>query len=155
MWRRYVIDNVQKDTVEKIKLIISETPILSFFDLKKPTIFNADASSYVMGGVRFKNTKVYGWKKVLFFVLGHYLTRKKNYAQIKRENLSCVFTCENFSMHLVGLEFELQIDHKPLIPLINIKNVRVQRLLERLAGYSPTVKYVPGKYVGILCCVSQ
>ena len=117
----WICDHVQKDAVEKIKLILSETPILSFFNLKKPTIVNADASSYGMGGVCFKNTKVYGRKKVLFFCSWALSDAEKNYAQIKLENLSCVFTCENFSMHLVGLEFKLQINHKPLIPLINIK----------------------------------
>ena len=154
----WIWDHVQKGAFERIKLMLSEAPILSFFDPKKPTIVNADASSYGMGGVLLQKHEGI-WRPVAFCSRA-LSDAEKNYAQIERECLSCVFACEKFSMYLVGLEFELQTDHKPLITLINKKSlaeapIRVQRLLMRLARYSPTAKYVPGKYMLVSDALSR
>lgn len=55
---------------------------------------------------------------------------KMRYAQIEKE----VFTwaCERLSDYLIGLNFHIQTDHKPLVPLFSSKNledlpIRVQR----------------------------
>ena len=55
-------------------------------------------------------------------------------------------------MYIQGCQFVLQTDHKPLIPLLNTKSladtpVSCQRLLMRLARFSPKAQYVPGKYM--------
>lgn len=63
-------------------------------------------------------------------------------------------------MYLQNTVFVLQSDHKPLIPLINNKNladapIRCQRLLMRLARYSPKAEYVPGKYMVVADTLSR
>ena len=63
-------------------------------------------------------------------------------------------------MYVLGAEFTLQSDHKPLIPLINNKSLcdapaRCQRFLMRLARYSPRAEYVPGKYMVLVDMLSR
>ena len=63
-------------------------------------------------------------------------------------------------MDIQGCEFVLQMDHKPLIPLINGKSladtpVRFQRLLMRLARFSPKTQCVPGKYMVVADALSR
>ena len=63
-------------------------------------------------------------------------------------------------MDIQGCEFVLQMDHKPLIPLINTKSladtpVRCQRLLMRLARFSPKAQCVPGKYMVVADALSR
>ncbi|XP_043192151.1 uncharacterized protein K02A2.6-like [Amphibalanus amphitrite] len=76
---------------------------------------------------------------------------EKRYAQIEKELLAATWTCGKFHMFLSGLpEFRLELDHKPLIPLINSKNLedaplRCQRMLMRLMHYNGTAVFVPGK----------
>ena len=71
-------------------------------------------------------------------------------AQIEKECLAAVWACERFHCVVCGIEFELATDHRPLVSLINQKDLsetplRCQRLLMRFARYAPAAVYVPGR----------
>ena len=75
---------------------------------------------------------------------------EKGWAQIENECLALTWTCKKFSHFFVGLpKFELLTDHKPLVPLINTKEldqtpIRVHRLLMRLMRFNCVCSHVPG-----------
>lgn len=57
---------------------------------------------------------------------------------------------ERFRDYLIGLRFEMQTDHKPLVSLLGSKNidelpVRIQRFRMRLMRFDYSVMHVPGK----------
>ena len=74
---------------------------------------------------------------------------EQRYAQIEKECLAIVFSCERFSQYLLGRnKITVQSDHKPLEtifkkPLFSAPK-RLQRMLLRLQGYSLDVKYKQG-----------
>ena len=75
---------------------------------------------------------------------------EQRYAQIEKEALALTWACERFSDYLIGLDFHIQTDHKPLVPLFSTKALeqlplQVQRFRLRMMRYHFTISHVPGK----------
>ena len=76
---------------------------------------------------------------------------EKNYHPIEAEMLAIVWGYEKVKRFLLGLpNFQIQTDHKPLIPILQSKMIsemspRIQNLRFKLLNYAFTVEYCPGK----------
>ena len=84
---------------------------------------------------------------------------EQRYANIERELLAVVFACERFKTYVLGRDFTVESDHKPL-EMIALKNLvaappRLQRMLLRLQPFNCTIKYRPGKEILLADALSQ
>ncbi len=75
---------------------------------------------------------------------------EKRYAQIEKEAVTVTWACEKFSTYVLGRYFQVETDHKPLVPLLNTKHLdnlppRILRFRLRLAKYNYTAYHTPGK----------
>jgi hypothetical protein len=76
---------------------------------------------------------------------------EKNYAVVELELLAIQWAVEKCRLYLAGAEFLIITDHQPLLGILNrknldaINNVRIQRLMAKLLGYSFTVEWIAGK----------
>ena len=154
----WVWEQDQEKSFQALKKILTSAPVLCYFDPSKPTKVSADASSYGLGGVllqRHHNV----WKPVAF--CSRLLSEsERNWAQIEKECLAATWSCERFKQFLIGVTFKLETDHKPLIPLLNSKElhlapVRCQRMLMKLSRFSFEAEYVPGKFMVVADALSR
>ena len=148
----------QEKSLQSIKKLLTQTPVLAFYDANRETVLSVDASSYGLGGVLMQRHGTL--LKPVAYCSRTLSKSEKNWAQIEKELLAAVFASEKFHIFLCGLEYTLESDHKPLIPLINKKDlpdapIRCQRLLMRLARYTVRATYVPGKYLVVADTLSR
>ena len=82
------------------------------------------------------------------------------YAQIEKEALAFMWACERLSDYLLGMQFNIQTDHKPLVPLFSSKHlkelpVRVRRFQMCMMCYQFTMSHAPGKNLTIADVLSR
>ena len=76
---------------------------------------------------------------------------EKNYAVCELECLGIQWAIEKCRLYLLGAEFLVLTDHKPLLGILNgrdldsIQNTRLQRITTKLLGYNFKVQWIPGK----------
>jgi transposase InsO family protein len=139
---------IQEQAFDDVKRELVKPSCLALYNPQNRTKVSADASSYGLGAALLQ--EVAGqWKPVVFASRSMSETEQR-YAQIEKEALAATWACEKFSSYLLGLNFTIETDHKPLVPLLGMKNLdclppRILRFRLRLDRFDYTIVHVPGK----------
>jgi hypothetical protein len=144
----FVWEIAQQKALDEAKHILTKAPNLSFFDLDKQIIVSADASSFGLGAALFQVNSE-GVREVVAFASRTLTKTESRYAQIEKEALGLTWACEKFKEYIMGLNVVLETDHKPLLEILQTKNLddltpRLQRFRIRLMRYTYSVKYTKG-----------
>ena len=157
--QQWIWDAQQEDAFVAVKNAITKSTALAFYDHKRPTKLSSDASSFGLGAVIMQ--EIDGEFRPIEYASRTLTSAEQRYAQIEKELLGVVWACERFSRYLIGLDkFVIETDHKPLIPIINVKDldntpIRCQRLLIRLMRYNGFAQFAPGKTLIIADLLSR
>ena len=135
---------VHDEAFKKIQSMLTQAPILRYYDLDEEVTIEADASDYGLGAVLLQN------KKPVEFASRVLTSTERRYSQIEKEALALTFACERFNQYVFGRELVTAItDHKPLemimLKSINSAPKRLQRMMLRLQKYKLKVIHRPGK----------
>ena len=138
-------DEMANASFQKIKDLIakSATKPLRYFDQRKPVTVQADASQRGLGASLLQDGQP------IAYTSKSLTDTETRYANIERELLAIVFTCQRFNTYVLGRPFTVESDHKPL-EMIHQKSLasappRLQRMLLQLQQYNVTIRYRPGK----------
>ena len=138
----------QETAFAEVKHMITTAPVLAYYELGRPTLVSADASSYGIGGSIMQEYDD-GWRPVAF--CSRTLSdSERRYAQIEKECLVCPDLWATAKVS--GGPAILQAHHRPQTTCsphehqnLDQVPVRCQRLLIRMMRFNPTMVYAPGK----------
>ena len=134
-------------------MMISNTPVLTFFDPKKQLTLEVDASKHGLGAA------IYNEGKPIAFASKALNATEQNYAQIEKELYAILFGCVRFHQYIYGRRTIVHSDHKPLESImkkpLSTAPPRLQRMLLQLQKYDIKVKHVPGKSIPVSDALSR
>ena len=135
----------QERAFKESKKLFLASQLLVHFDPQREIRLACDASGYGIGAV-LSHKMPDGSEKPIGFVSRTLTAAEKNYSQIEKEALACVYGVKRFHSYLFGHSFILQTDHEPLRTLFNHSktlspqtSARIQRWALTLASYEYTI----------------
>lgn len=139
----------QDRSFQKVKEVLVSPSVLAHYNPQLPTIIAADASSFGIGAVLMQIQED-GKRRPIGYASRSLTDTEQRYAVIEKEALAATWACEKFSEYVLGMDFLLETDHKPLVPLLSSKELskmppRIQRFRLRMMRFSPRIQHVPGK----------
>lgn len=149
--QRWKWTSKEEDTFTAIKQELTDKVLLVHYDPDAELMLTCDASPYGIGAVLQQRASD-GTVQPIAFVSRTLNPAEKNYAQIEREALSIVFGTEKFRHYLLGRQFTLQTDHKPLLTLFGehkgipvMASARIKRWAMKLSAFCYKIQYISSK----------
>ena len=106
---QWVWNEPQQIAFEKLKEMVTHTPVLYYYNLKEEVTLQCDASQSGLGGALMQNGQPIAYTS-LALTLAETL-----YAQTEKELLAIVFVCDCFDAYLHDrVLVKVEMDHKPL-----------------------------------------
>ncbi|XP_046973981.1 uncharacterized protein K02A2.6-like [Vanessa cardui] len=138
--------SIQDQAFESLKQQLSEIKTLGYYNPADKTQIIADASPVGLGAVLIQIDRK--GPRVIAFGNKSLTDCEKRYCQTEKEALALVWAVEHFKIYLLGKEFDLISDHKPLETTFGPRSkpcARIERWVLRLQAYKYKVVYRPGK----------
>ena len=144
---------VQDKAFAEVKRLLTQTPVLVYFDPKKQLVIQSDASNGGLGAVLLQDGHPIGYTSRTL------TDAEKRYAVIEKEMLSMVNALEKWHQFTYGRPVLVQTDHKPLESIVkkplDKAPKHLQSVLIRALAYDITVEYKRGKLMYIADTLSR
>lgn len=143
----------QQHAFDTLKEHMSNPPVLSYYDVRKPVTLTCDASQYGLGAACLQEGKPVAYASRTL------TDTETRYAQIEKELLAVVFACSKFHDYIYGKQITIETDHQPLVTIIkkpiHAAPARLQRMMLRLQKYSINLVYKSGKQMHLADTLSR
>ena len=132
----------QQSAFTQMKQEIVSTPILAYYNPKKQTVLQTDASIKGLGAYLLQE------EKPVYFASKALTDAQQGYVAIELESLAVAWAMEKFNHLPYTSHFIFKTNQKPLEAIlsrsINQATARLQTILIRTFPYHFTVQYIPG-----------
>jgi len=136
---------VHGQCLDQVKQVLTQAPVLKFFDPQKTTVLQCDASMSGLGACLMQD------RHPVAYASRALTPTETNYAQIQKKLLAIVFGVERFEGYVYGRKTFIDTDHKSLESIIKKSLLsapkRLQRMLLRLQKFDLEVSYRKGTEV--------
>ncbi|MET0104994.1 MAG: RNase H-like domain-containing protein [Sedimenticola sp.] len=140
-------DHSQSEAFEKIKGIITKSPVLGYYDPSLPLVLEVDASKYGIGCCIMQRGRP------IAFASKSLTKTEVGYAQIEKELLAILFGCKRFHQYTYGRQVIVHSDHKPISSImkkpLSAAPPRLMRMLLQLQKYNIEVIHKSGKDIPV------
>ena len=137
----------EEEAFKHSKELLTSSPLLTHFDPTLPLVLACDASAFGIGAV-LAHKLPDGSERPIGYASRSLSKAERNYSQLEKEGLSCIFGVKRFHSYIFGHHFLLLTDHKPLLALLNEyrstspqASARIRRWSLHLAAYEYTLKF--------------
>ena len=136
----WVWNEAQQTAFEKLKEMVTCTPVLCYYNFKEEVTLQCDASQSGLGAALMQNGQPVAYTSRAL------TPAETRYAQIEKELLAIVFACYRFDAYVYGRDLvNVETNHKPLEPIF-VKSLaatpkHLQRMLLCLHKYNLQVRY--------------
>ena len=136
-------DAPQAEALQRHKDLCCTAPVLAYYDVKKETTIQCDASKNAVGAVLLQEGRpvAYASRKLRKSEL--------NWAPIEKEMLAIIFSAHKFREYILGKATLVQTDHQPLETILrkpmSVAPLRLQAMILKVSGFDLKVEYLPGK----------
>ena len=142
---KWLWEDEQEGAYNKLKELLTTSPILVQADDSNPYIIKTDASNYAIGAVLVQGE---GEQEHPVEYASRLLNQaERNYSTTEREALAVVWALNKFRGYIEGTPITILTDHQALKWLMSLKSPtgRLARWALQLQPYDITVKYITGK----------
>ena len=149
----FVWNNSHDEAFQKIKDVLTDIPVLAYFNPKLDVTLQVDASKYGLGATLLQEGRPvsYASKTLTQTEIG--------YAQIEKEMLGILFGAKRFHEYIYGRRVTVESDAKPLSSIakkpLSSAPLRLQRILLQLQRYDLDIKHVSGRDIPLADTLSR
>ena len=136
----------EAEAFQHSKELLTSANVLTHFNPSWPLVLACDASAVGIGAV-LAHILPDGSERPIGYASRSLSRAERNYSQLEKEGLSCIFGVKKFHSYIFGHHFLLYTDHKPLLALLSEHrstspqaSARIRRWSLSLAAYEYTLK---------------
>ncbi|XP_031253479.1 uncharacterized protein LOC116111443 [Pistacia vera] len=118
----FELDEACKEAFDKLKELLTSTPIIQPPDWNVPFEIMCDASDYTVGAVL--GQRIGKASHAIYYASRTLNDAQRNYSTIEKELLAVVFSLEKFRSHLLGTKIIVHSDHAALHYLMTKKEAK-------------------------------
>lgn len=157
----FIWESFHQESFDKLIEELSSPRVLAQFDPRKPVRLETDAAQSRGLGYALWQQQNSGEWKLLQCGSRFVSPTESRYSATEIEMLAAVWALKKCHLFLLGQPFELIVDHRPLVSIINSKfldeidNPRLQRMKQKMTPYRLTTVWRQGINHQIVDCFSR
>ena len=131
---------------ETLKLGLCDETCMAHPKVNDPYILYTDACGYALGGILCQLDEQ-GLERPIQYLSAKFTEGQVKWATIEKEAYAVIYCLKKLRAYLLGSQFVVYTDHKPLLSLFTkeMVNTRIQRWAVLLAEFGAVIKYREGK----------